>query len=128
MADNPFDLSGRVAIVTGASRGLGQFMARALATAGADLVITSRESASLLLFQSDVQALGRDVLALALDVRSQTSIEQMVAQAVAYFGRIDILVNNAGCNNRKPALEVSWDDWNTIVDTNLRGTFFVAQA
>ena len=128
MADNPFDLSGRVAIVTGASRGLGQFMARALATAGADLVVTSRDSASLLVFQSEVQALGRDVLALALDVRSQASIEQMVAQAVEYFGRIDILVNNAGCNNRKPALEVSWDDWNTIIDTNLRGTFFVAQA
>ena len=128
MAKNLFDLSGRVAIVTGTSRGLGQYMGRALAKAGADLVITSREAARLTVFQREIEQLGRRVLPLALDVRDPQSIERMVARAVAHYGQIDILVNNAGCNVRKPALEVTWDDWNTVLETNLRGTFFVAQA
>src|SRR5213082_2901605 len=123
-----FDLSGQVAIVTGTSRGLGQYLARALAKAGADLVLTSRERDSLLDFESEIKALGRRTVALELDVRNQQSIEEMVARAVEAFGRIDILVNNAGCNVRKLALEITWDDWNLVLDTNLRGTFFVAQA
>jgi gluconate 5-dehydrogenase len=65
---------------------------------------------------------------VSLDVRDEASIKQMATEAVAAFGRIDILVNNAGCNVRKPALEISWEDWNKVLDTNLRGTFFVAQA
>ena len=123
-----FDLSGRVAIVTGTSRGLGQYMARALAKAGADLVITSRTLESLQAFEAEVKALGRRVVALELDVRKQESIERMAAEAEKAFGHLDILVNNAGCNVRKPALDVTWDDWNLILDTNLRGSFFVAQA
>ena len=67
-------------------------------------------------------------MSLDLDVRDQHSIEQMAAAAEDAFGHLDILVNNAGCNIRKPALDVSWDDWNQILDTNLRGSFFVAQA
>jgi NAD(P)-dependent dehydrogenase (short-subunit alcohol dehydrogenase family) len=128
MSDNLFDLSGKVAIVTGTSRGLGQYFARALARAGADLVITSREAEKLRPFQAEIEALGRRVLPVALDVRNQASIESMVQAAVANYGKIDILVNNAGCNVRKPALDVSWDDWNLILETNLRGTFFVSQA
>jgi gluconate 5-dehydrogenase len=127
MSDSLFDLHGRVAIVTGTSRGLGQYLARALARAGADLVITSRKVETLAPFQREIEALGRRVLPLPLDVRDQRSIEAMVAAAVAHFGKIDILVNNAGCNVRKPALDVTWDDWNLILETNLRGTFFVAQ-
>jgi NAD(P)-dependent dehydrogenase (short-subunit alcohol dehydrogenase family) len=123
-----FDLTGHVAIVTGTSRGLGQYLARALAKSGADLVLTSRKRDSLLEFQSEIKAYGRRTVALELDVRKQQSIEGMVAEAVEAFGHIDILVNNAGCNVRKPALDVSWDDWNLILDTNLRGSFFVAQA
>lgn len=123
-----FDLSGQVAIVTGTSRGLGQYFGRALAKAGADLVITSRNRESLKDFEAEIKALGRRVVPLELDVRDRASIERMVAAAHAAYGRIDILVNNAGCNVRKPALEVTWDDWNLIVDTNLRGSFFVAQA
>jgi gluconate 5-dehydrogenase len=65
---------------------------------------------------------------VALDVRDYDSIQNAVAEAIRHFGRIDVLLNNAGCNRRKPALEVTWDDWNTVLDTNLRGTFFVAQA
>jgi len=123
-----FDLTGKVAIVTGASRGLGQYFSRALARAGADLVITSREVSALEGFRSEIEALGRRALPLPLDVRSYESIQGMVEQAVAHYGKIDILVNNAGCNVRKPALDVTWEDWNLVLDTNLRGTFFVAQA
>ncbi len=123
-----FDLSGRVAIVTGTSRGLGQYMARALAKAGADLVLTSRKRESLGVLEAELKALGRRAISLELDVRNLESIERMAAEAETAFGHLDILVNNAGCNVRKPALDVTWDDWNLILDTNLRGSFFVAQA
>jgi gluconate 5-dehydrogenase len=123
-----FDLSGKVAIVTGASRGLGQYLARALARAGADLVITSRTVESLKQFSAEINGLGRQVLPLPLDVRDYQSIQEMVEAAFAHYGKIDILVNNAGCNIRKPAVEVEWEDWNLVVNTNLRGGFFVAQA
>jgi len=125
---NLFDLAGQVAIVTGTSRGLGQYFARALARAGADLVLTSRDHKTLAPFEAEISALGRRSVSLDLDVRDRESIQKMVAAAHEAFGRIDILVNNAGCNVRKPALEVTWDDWNLILDTNLRGSFFVAQA
>src|SRR5450755_1549477 len=128
MNNDLFDLSGKVALVTGASRGLGQYMARALAKSGADLVLTSRTRSSLASFESEVVALGRRAVSLELDVRSLESIQQMATAAEQAFGHVDILVNNAGCNVRKPALDVTWDDWNLIVDTNLRGGFFVAQA
>jgi NAD(P)-dependent dehydrogenase (short-subunit alcohol dehydrogenase family) len=123
-----FDLSGQTAIVTGTSRGLGQHFARALAKAGADLVLTSRHRESLVPFEQEICALGRKTVSLELDVRNQESIERMVEAAEAAFGHLQILVNNAGCNVRRPALEVTWDDWNLILDTNLRGSFFVAQA
>jgi len=128
VSDGLFDLSGRVAIVTGTSRGLGQYLARALAKAGADLVLTSRERARLLPFEAEMRGLGRRTISLELDVRNLDSIERMAAVAEKEFGHLDVLVNNAGCNVRKPALDVSWEDWNLILDTNLRGSFFVAQA
>lgn len=128
MTNELFDLTGRVAIVTGTSRGLGQQFARALARSGADLVLTSRHRDHLLAFQKEIEGLGRRAVSLALDVRDQKSIEQMAADAEQVYGRIDILVNNAGMNIRKPAVDVTWDDWNQILDTNLRGSFFVAQA
>jgi NAD(P)-dependent dehydrogenase (short-subunit alcohol dehydrogenase family) len=128
MSTNLFDLTGKVAIVTGASRGLGQYFARALAGAGADLVVTSRTLESLQEFTSEIESLGRRVLPLALDVRDHQSIQVMADAAFAHYGKIDILVNNAGCNVRKPAVDVSWDDWNLVLNTNLRGGFFVAQA
>jgi NAD(P)-dependent dehydrogenase (short-subunit alcohol dehydrogenase family) len=125
---NPlFDLSGQTALVTGASRGLGQIFARALAHAGADLILTSRKGDDLSDFVNEIEAIGRKALPLALDVRDQGSIERMAAEAEAACGQIHILVNNAGCNVRKPALDVTWDDWNLILETNLRGSFFVAQ-
>lgn len=128
MTTPAFDLTGKVALVTGTSRGLGQYFGRALARAGADLIITSRTIESLRPFQAEIEALGRRAVPLALDVRSRDSIDALVPEALKHFDHIDILVNNAGCNVRKPALDVTWDDWNLILDTNLRGTFFVSQA
>ena len=123
-----FDLDGKTALVTGASRGLGLTFAKALARAGADVAITSRALESLDTSRGEIEALGRRAVPIALDVREQTSIERAVDLAHQALGTIDILVNNAGCNIRKPALDVTWEDWNTILDTNLRGPFFVAQA
>jgi NAD(P)-dependent dehydrogenase (short-subunit alcohol dehydrogenase family) len=128
LSDNLFDLTGKVAIVTGTSRGLGQYFARALARAGADLVLTSRTRETLSAFEGEMRSLGRRTISLPLDVRDYASIQNMVTEAEAAFGQIHILINNAGCNVRKPALEVTWDDWNLVLDTNLRGSFFVAQA
>ena len=128
MTPNPFDLTGKVALVTGTSRGLGQYMGRALARAGADLVITSRDASTLTPFLVEIEALGRRAFPVVLDVRDHESIQQAIEFAHAHYGHLDILVNNAGCNARKPALDVTWDDWNLVLETNLRGTFFVAQA
>ncbi len=128
MTNELFDLTGRVAIVTGTSRGLGQQFARALARSGADLALTSRDRDHLLAFEREIKGFGRRAVSLALDVRDQKSIEQMAADAEQAYGHLDILVNNAGMNIRKPAVDVTWDDWNQILDTNLRGSFFVAQA
>lgn len=123
-----FDLSSKVAIVTGTSRGLGQYFARALAKAGADLVITSRKLSSLNEFKKEIESLGRKALPVQLDVLSQSDIENMVRLTIKEYGKIDILVNSAGLNIRKPSTDVSPQDWDTILDTNLKGSFFCAQA
>jgi gluconate 5-dehydrogenase len=128
MSYNYTDLTRRVALVTGASRGLGQTFGRALARAGADLVITSRTRESLAEFAAEIESLGRRVVPLALDVRDVESIQRMAAAAIDATGKIDILVNNAGCNIRKPALDVTPEDWDAVLETNLRGMFFVSQA
>ena len=122
------DLTGQTAFVSGTSRGLGERFAMTLAQAGADLIVSSRTLASLKDFTARVQDLGRQCLPLELDVRSKESIDAAVAQAKAAVNKVDSLVNNAGCNVRKPALEITWEDWNTVVDTNLRGSFFLATA
>ncbi len=128
MSESLFDLSGQVALVTGTSRGLGQYFARALARAGADLILTSRRRESLKEMEAEISAMGRRAVAVELDVRDEASIRRMAVEAERAFGQIHVLVNNAGCNVRKPALDVTWDDWNLVVETNLRGSFFVAQA
>jgi NAD(P)-dependent dehydrogenase (short-subunit alcohol dehydrogenase family) len=123
-----FSLHGKNAMVTGSSRGLGRTFAIALARAGADLVVTARDAAALRDTCAEIEALGRRAVPVALDVRDQQSIARAADEAHRAFGAIDILVNNAGCNVRKRALDVTWDDWNLVLDTNLRGTFFLAQA
>ena len=128
MSQQLFDLSGRVALVTGASRGLGQYMARALARAGADIAITSRDQGRLAESEEDILDIGGRVLSVELDVLDLASIQSAVQNVEAHFGRLDVLVNNAGCNVRRRALEVTAEDWDKVVNTNLRGAFFVAQA
>ncbi len=128
VSENLCDLTGKTAIVTGSSRGLGQYMARALARAGADLIVTSRTLDSLDTVSKEVETIGSRVIPLELDVRDYDSIQNMVESAYDHYGKIDILVNNAGCNVRKPSIDVTWDDWDLVIDTNLKGTFFTAQA
>jgi NAD(P)-dependent dehydrogenase (short-subunit alcohol dehydrogenase family) len=123
-----FDLSGKKAIVTGASRGLGRTFAVALARAGADVAVTSRGADALSETCAEIEKAGRRAIPIVLDVREQSSIRGAVSAAHQALGQIDVLVNNAGCNVRKKAADVTWDDWNLVVDTNLRGPFFVAQA
>lgn len=123
-----FDLSGKVAVITGASRGLGQYFGRALAKAGADLVITSRTLDTLFEFQKEIQGMGRRAVPVELDVLDRESIHALAGSTLDAYGKVDILVNNAGLNIRKPSLKVTWQDWDTILDTNLKGQFFCAQA
>ena len=128
MTGSLFDLTGKVAMVTGSGGGLGRGMARALALAGADLIVTSRDLSRLTATCDELRSLGRRVVPVELDVREPESATAAVALALEETGRIDILVNNAGCNIRRPALEITPEDWSTVVDTNLRGSFFMAQA
>lgn len=123
-----FDLRGKVALVTGASRGLGRAMAQGLAEAGADLVITSRHLSEVEHTASELASGGRKVLPLQADVTRAAEVEKAVTRAVAALGGIDILVNNAGINIRKPALDLTESDWDQTLDINLKGCFLVAQA
>ncbi len=123
-----FDLSGRVAIVTGAGRGLGRTMALALAAAGADVALASRTPTELESLAEEARALGRRVLALPTDVTSPEACEALAAAAVERLGRLDILVNNAGTNIRKSALELTPDEFDFVIATNLKGYFNGSQA
>jgi NAD(P)-dependent dehydrogenase (short-subunit alcohol dehydrogenase family) len=123
-----FDVTGQVALVTGASRGFGRSIAGTLAEAGADLVVTSRNLADVQAVAADLLPSGRKVLPLQMDVTRRDEVEEAVRRAVASLGKIDILVNNAGINIRKPALELTDGDWEQTLDTNLMGCFRVAQA
>jgi NAD(P)-dependent dehydrogenase (short-subunit alcohol dehydrogenase family) len=127
MAHNYFDLTGRTAIVTGSSRGLGQFMSIALAKAGAHLILTARNKEDCSETIKKINEIGVTAEAFSLEVREEKSIEKFAATIRNLYDSIDILVNNAGCNIRKPVSEITWDDWNTVLDTNLRGTFFVTK-
>ena len=123
-----FDLKGKVAVVTGSSRGLGSVMALALAKAGADIAVTSRSERPLVEIRKQIESLGRKVLCVELDVRQQKSITSMTEKVINTFGRVDILINNAGMNIRKPAIELKWEEWDAVLETNLKGVFFCSQA
>ncbi|MGH7363221.1 MAG: SDR family NAD(P)-dependent oxidoreductase, partial [Candidatus Methylomirabilales bacterium] len=125
---DPFDLTGKVALVTGASRGLGEGMALALARAGADCVLVSRSARDLEKVADRVEALGRRALVVPSDVADVKSVEAMAAKAVERFGRVDILVNNAGVNVRRPATDFTETDWDRVLDVNLKGAFFTTLA
>jgi gluconate 5-dehydrogenase len=127
--ENPsFSLAGRKALVTGASRGIGQALAAGLARAGADVAAAARDSGSLGATVEAIEAAGRRAMALAMEVRDGEAIRRGVAQAAEAFGGLDILVNNAGIEQVCESLEVDEALWDRIVDTNLKGAFFCAQA
>jgi 2-dehydro-3-deoxy-D-gluconate 5-dehydrogenase len=123
---NPFDLSGRVALVTGANTGIGQAIAVALARAGADVALVGRsaadETAGL------VRAEGRRAVLIGADLSSIAPIEGVVEQTVSDLGGIDILVNNAGIIRRADAVDFTEADWDAVIDTNLKSLFFLSQA
>jgi len=123
-----FDLTGKVALVTGASKGLGSAIAVGLAKAGARLALCARSREGLAETRAAVEAAGGEARTFEMDVLSRASVRDAVGAAVAELGRIDILVNNAGVNVRKPALELAEEEWDRVVDTNLKGYFLVAQA
>lgn len=123
-----FSLKGRTAIVTGGSKGLGEAIALSMADAGANLVITGRDEASLDKVAAAVGAKGSKCIPMKIDVLKKADIKEMTDRTLAEFGKIDILVNNAGINVVKPLLKITEEDWDRVLDTNLKGYFFCAQA
>ncbi|MBA3452999.1 MAG: 3-oxoacyl-ACP reductase FabG [Deltaproteobacteria bacterium] len=124
-----FRLDGRVAIVTGGARGLGQAAARALASAGARVVITSRDEAAAIAAAKELAASARvETLGIAVDVRDAAAIATMVDRTRAAFGRIDILVNNAGTTRREPLAALTEAQWDDVIDTNLKGTWLCCRS
>jgi NAD(P)-dependent dehydrogenase (short-subunit alcohol dehydrogenase family) len=131
MSENVLDkfrLDGKVAIVTGASRGLGRAIAAALAEAGADVVVTARSEGALEETAGAIRKHGRRALAVVCDVHNSQSIAAMVERAMAEFGRIDVLINNAGGGEMKPLLEMSEEEWLRIIDLNVNSTFRLCKA
>ncbi|MEW6750526.1 MAG: glucose 1-dehydrogenase [Candidatus Latescibacterota bacterium] len=123
-----FDLSGRVAVITGGNGGIGLGMGRALAQGGAAVVVAGRNHAKSAAAVQELEALGAQAAAVEVDVAQEASCQGMAAAAVERFGRLDILVNNAGTNIRKQAQEYSLAEWHAVVDTNLTGAFLCARA
>jgi NAD(P)-dependent dehydrogenase (short-subunit alcohol dehydrogenase family) len=123
-----FDLTGRVAIITGGSVGLGRQMAEGLAEMGANLVLCARKKERCQQAAEDLQKLGAKTLALACDVKNPADIHEVVDATMAQFGRIDILINNAGTSWGAPVEEMRLEHWNKVIETNLTGTFLFSQA
>lgn len=123
-----FSLKGKVAIVTGASRGMGKVMSLTLAEAGADVVVAARTQVKLEALSEQIRSLNRNCLAYQIDMTEFNKIELMVEKTIAEFGKVDILVNNAGMNIRKMAIDYTQPEWDKVLDTNLKAYFFSAQA
>src|SRR3954470_11488981 len=122
-----FDLSGRTALVTGATRGLGRAFARALGEAGADVVIVGRDPEAARETESDLALLGRQFLTVLADITRREEIERVRDASLERFGAIDILVNNAGSCVHRPALEVTDDEWRQVMDVNLDAVWMCSQ-
>jgi NAD(P)-dependent dehydrogenase (short-subunit alcohol dehydrogenase family) len=128
LATPSFDLTGQVAVVTGANRGIGRDLSTALAGAGATVVATGRSVEDVEALAADIRRAGGRASATRLDVTDLNSIATAVAEIVVTHGRIDVLVNNAGLGPNRDALDVTESDWHEIMDVNLKGLFFVTQA
>ena len=124
----PFDLTGRVALVTGGNGGIGLGIAKGLAAAGASIAIAGRNADKTAAAVSGLNAIDGRALAIKADVADEASVERMTEGVIRTFGRIDILVANAGINIRKPPEDYSLEEWHAILDTNLTGTFLCARA
>jgi len=118
----------RIAMVTGASTGLGRASALALARAGFDLAVTDVDKTWLADLTAEAKLAGRKVVPISLELRSEKGIARAMVQATQAFGAIDVLVNNAGRALQKPAVEVTWAEWNDVIDINLKGSFFLSTA
>jgi 2-deoxy-D-gluconate 3-dehydrogenase len=125
---NPFDLGGRVAIVTGGNGGIGLGMATGLARAGAALIVAGRNADKNHAAVESLQALGAKAAAIEADVTQQSACRALVDAALSQFGRMDILVNNAGINIRKQPQDYTPEEWKSVLDTNLSSAFYCCQA
>ncbi len=123
-----FDLTGRVALITGGNGGIGLGMARGMAKAGSSIVIAARNQEKSEAAAEELRELGVSVLCLSVDVADEQSIKDMTAATLSEFGRIDCLVANAGINIRRPPQDYKPEEWKSVIDTNLNGPFFCAQA
>ncbi|MGK5093928.1 3-oxoacyl-[acyl-carrier-protein] reductase [Deltaproteobacteria bacterium TL4] len=122
------DLQDRVALVTGASRGIGKAIALKLAEAGADIIITNRTQGDALPVVAAIESLGRKALAFSVDVSNSVAVNEMISQALERFGRIDILVNNAGITQDNLLMRMKLEEWNAVIEVNLNGMYHVTRA
>jgi NAD(P)-dependent dehydrogenase (short-subunit alcohol dehydrogenase family) len=127
MSTNLFSLEGKTAVVTGGTSGIGRAMALGLADAGANVVATGRREQQVNEVAAEVEARGRKSLRIPSDVNDRASLEKLLAGALEAFGKVDILVNCAGIIKRTPTLDISEEDWNNIIGTNLTGTLRACQ-
>jgi NAD(P)-dependent dehydrogenase (short-subunit alcohol dehydrogenase family) len=123
-----FDLDGQVALVTGASRGIGREVAKAMAHAGARVVVTARSEQDLRSLVGEIEAAGGEASSIPLDVRDTAAIDAAIGNVVDTFGKLDVLVNNAGVGTNHDALDVTEDEWDEVMAVNLRGLFFACRA
>jgi NAD(P)-dependent dehydrogenase (short-subunit alcohol dehydrogenase family) len=123
-----FTLRNKVALVTGAGRNLGRAIALSLAEAGADVALTARSMPEIERTAEEIRKQGRKALAIVMDVTDFPQVEQAIQKIIAEFGRIDILVNNAATRSHKPLLEISAEEWRSVIDTNLTGAFLCCKA
>jgi NAD(P)-dependent dehydrogenase (short-subunit alcohol dehydrogenase family) len=127
MTYTPLELNGKVAVVVGGTSGIGRAIAHGFAQAGADVIPTSRRADQVETAAHEIEELGRRSLRVTSDVSDRGSLERLLSEAIAAFGKVDILVNSAGRTKRAPTVDFSEDDWKAILDTNLTGTLRACQ-
>jgi NAD(P)-dependent dehydrogenase (short-subunit alcohol dehydrogenase family) len=127
MTYSALELSGKVAVVVGGTSGIGRAIAHGFAQAGADVIPTSRRAEQVEIAAREIEEIGRRTLCVSSDVADRASLERVLSEATAAFGKVDILVNSAGRTKRAPTVDFTEDDWNAIIDTNLTGTLRACQ-